>query len=148
MPVYGTIASQFNDPGTNTLYKSLMALIAERSGQDYAGHLIATEEMSEKIFIIPPARVRYLSEITENNRRYNDWALQQAGYAQQLFALDTTRQLLSGTDDKTIAALDSAEKELRLQLDARNLEILQNWPATMQGSVSYTHLTLPTKRIV
>jgi methylmalonyl-CoA mutase len=75
MPVYGSIASQFNDPGANSLYKALMQKIVEKTGnRTLETSFVAHDEMSEKIFIIPPARVRYLSEITENNRAYDKWA--------------------------------------------------------------------------
>ncbi|MBL7955109.1 MAG: cobalamin-dependent protein, partial [Flavobacteriales bacterium] len=69
LPVVGTIASQFNDPGTNTLYARLMAKIAEKTGVDFKSTFAAHDEMSEKVWIIPPAKSRYLSEISENNRR-------------------------------------------------------------------------------
>ena len=68
MPVFGTIASQFNDPGTNTLYRSLMEIICRKTKADLQSSFMNSDEMSEKVFIIPPARVRYLSEISENNR--------------------------------------------------------------------------------
>ncbi|WP_339663577.1 cobalamin-dependent protein, partial [uncultured Polaribacter sp.] len=71
MPVYGTIASQFNDPGMNTLYKRIMDKIVEKTGADLKSTMEITKEMSEKIFVIPPSRVRYLSEIAENNRAYD-----------------------------------------------------------------------------
>ncbi|MEQ9568025.1 MAG: GTP-binding protein, partial [Pseudomonadales bacterium] len=71
LPVFGTIASQFNDSGMNKLYLSLMNLIAEKTGADLKSSFISTDEMSEKVFIIPPKRTRYLSEITETIRGYN-----------------------------------------------------------------------------
>ncbi|MEN8880640.1 MAG: cobalamin-dependent protein, partial [Polaribacter sp.] len=72
MPVFGTIASQFNDPGMNTLYKRIMDKLAEKTEADLHSKMEITTAMSEKIFVIPPARVRYLSEIAENNRSYDD----------------------------------------------------------------------------
>ena len=98
MPVYGTIAAQFNDPGTNLLYKKLMDLIAEKTGADLHSDFRAPEEMSEKIYIIPPNRIRYLSEIAENNRRYDEWAKEQEGLARKLFSLHQTILHLGGPD--------------------------------------------------
>lgn len=72
LPVYGTIASQFNDPGMNTLYRKLINKIDERTNSALNSTFNTTEDTSEKIFIIPPARVRYLSEISENNRSYDE----------------------------------------------------------------------------
>src|SRR4030095_15093427 len=71
LPVFGTIASQFNDPGMNRLYRAVMNKISEKTSADLKPHLEITKEMSEKIYIIPPARSRYLSEISENNRGYD-----------------------------------------------------------------------------
>ncbi|MDB0011630.1 cobalamin-dependent protein, partial [Crocinitomicaceae bacterium] len=71
MPVYGTIASQFNDPGMNSLYKVIMDKVVSQTGADLASTFEITKEMSEKIFVIPPERTRYLSEISENNRSYD-----------------------------------------------------------------------------
>ncbi|MCB0584009.1 MAG: cobalamin-dependent protein, partial [Phaeodactylibacter sp.] len=73
MPVFGTIASQFNDPGTNTLYRALMDIIAERTNAPLQSDFEGSNEMSEKVYIIPPKRVRYLSEISDNNRNYDNW---------------------------------------------------------------------------
>ncbi len=71
LPVFGTIASQFNDPGMNTLYKAIMDKIVEKTEADLKSTFHISEEMSEKIFVIPPSRTRYLSEIAENNRAYD-----------------------------------------------------------------------------
>lgn len=71
LPVVGTIASQFNDPGMNQLYRMIVDKIVEKTGAKLNSTFVITKEMSEKIYIIPPARTRYLSEITENNRGYD-----------------------------------------------------------------------------
>ncbi|RLD61353.1 MAG: hypothetical protein DRJ05_02825, partial [Bacteroidetes bacterium] len=73
MPVYGTIASQFNDPGVNTLFIALIEKIKEKTGVDFNLKSHDAGELPEKIFIIPPKRVRYLSEISETIRTYNEW---------------------------------------------------------------------------
>jgi methylmalonyl-CoA mutase cobalamin-binding domain/chain len=91
IPVYGTIASQFNDPGMNTLYKQIMDLLVKKTGAEALKSTFEiTDEMSEKIFIIPPARTRYLSEISENNRAYDKWALEQSDIADSLYAISRT----------------------------------------------------------
>src|SRR5690349_7892127 len=60
MPVFGTIASQFNDPGTNQLYKKILEVIASKTQSNLHSEYVTTNEMSEKVFIIPPNRTRYL----------------------------------------------------------------------------------------
>ena len=90
LPVYGTIASQFNDPGMNQLYKAIMDKLVNKTGSDLISKYQISEVMSEKIFIIPPARVRYLSEISENNRSYDANVLTQVEVAQKLYGIYKT----------------------------------------------------------
>ncbi|MFM6984841.1 MAG: cobalamin-dependent protein [Chitinophagaceae bacterium] len=95
MPVYGTIASQFNDPGMNTLYRNLLDMIDEKTGSTFKSDFHASDEMSEKVFIIPPSRNRYLSEISETVRKYNSWTEEQAEIAEKLYQLHGTKEILS-----------------------------------------------------
>ncbi|MBU3740744.1 MAG: hypothetical protein FGM24_00500 [Candidatus Kapabacteria bacterium] len=85
MPVYGTIASQFNDPGTNTLYRAIIDTLVQRCGLDWTSMFHVTDEMSEKIYIIPPDRTRYLAEIVEENERYDAFVDRQATLARRLW---------------------------------------------------------------
>lgn len=98
MPVYGTIASQFNDPGMNTLYRSMLDLIDSKTGSKFQSNFHASDEMSEKIFIIPPSRNRYLSEISETIRKYNKWADDQSDIAQKMYQLDGTKSILNSSN--------------------------------------------------
>ena len=101
LPVYGTIASQFNDPGMNTLYKAVMDKVVEKTAaKDLVSKMKITAEMSEKIFIIPPSRGRYLSEIAENNRGYDAVANQQMEVAQKLYGIYKTIEAV--TNQKVI----------------------------------------------
>jgi len=98
VPVFGTIASQFNDPGTNTLYKAVMDEIVRKTDSDLKSSFEITDEMSEKVFVIPPKRTRYLSEIAENNRGYDEWVLEQSSIAEKLFGLNEAIKLFGGED--------------------------------------------------
>lgn len=95
MPVFGTIASQFNDPGMNKLYRTVVDTIVARTGAALQSNFEAGSEMSEKIYVIPPTRTRYLSEISENNRRYDQWAKKQASIAAKLYQIDGTLKIIS-----------------------------------------------------
>ena len=135
MPVYGSIASQFNDPGANSLYKALMQKIVEKTGnKSLETQFIAHDEMSEKIFIIPPARTRYLSEITENNRGYDKWAKAQSNIAQQLFGIyktiDTLQSQKIADGDRLIKELQEVEAKLLLEFDPKNKVLLDKWKET------------------
>ena len=107
VPVYGTIASQFNDPGTNSLYKAIMDEVVAKTKADLNSTFEITDEMSEKIFVIPPNRTRYLSEIAENNRSYDKWVEEQAEVAEKLFGLNEAIKLFGGPDMLTTPAPSS-----------------------------------------
>jgi len=94
MPVYGTIASQFNDPGMNNLYLSIIEKITAKTGVPFESTFLREVEESEKIFVIPPKRNRYLSEISETIRGYNSWAEEQSNIAEKMYQIDGTIKLL------------------------------------------------------
>lgn len=136
MPVYGTIASQFNDPGMNRLYKEIIRTLNEKCSANYNSEFKAADEMSEKVFIIPPARTRYLSEIAEDNRKYNDWAKEQAKVAQKLYNLHESIEHLQGTDiedkDRLIKKLQEEYARVELDLDPHNKELIKSWPELVE----------------
>ena len=100
LPVYGTIASQFNDPGMNTLYKAIMDQLVDKTKADFTSGFKISEAMSEKRYIIPPNRTRYLSEIAEQNRSYDRDVDNQSEIAQSLYAIYKT--ICSVLNTKTI----------------------------------------------
>jgi methylmalonyl-CoA mutase len=100
IPVYGTMASQFNDPGMNALFTALMKMIKTKAGVDFevkGEGLKAKGEESEKIYIIPPDRNRYLAEIVESSNAYKQWVNEQCKIAQQLYAVSLTQTLSKGS---------------------------------------------------
>ncbi|MDF2448957.1 MAG: methylmalonyl-CoA mutase [Bacteroidota bacterium] len=132
IPVFGTIASQFNDPGMNRLYKAVMNKMVDKTGnKNLVSHFEITEEMSEKIYIIPPAKTRYLSEISENNRSYDKRANQQAEVAQKLYGIQKTIETISESKmddkDRLVKSLREAFEKTKLDLDPYNLLIIENW---------------------
>lgn len=132
MPVFGTIASQFNDPGTNQLYKFIIDKILEKTGAELKSTFEITREMSEKIFVIPPHRTRYLSEISENNRQYDEWVNTQAEVAEKLYAINKTIDTLSGGDTDITKVLQAEFDRVKLNLDPKNWKLIENWPATVK----------------
>jgi isobutyryl-CoA mutase len=136
IPVYGTIASQFNDPGMNKLYKAVLNKLAEKTGADLKSDFAVTDEMSEKIYIIPPQRTRYLAEIAENNRGYDKWVNEQKEIANILYGIRKTITTLSGfktqagvsePDKNIITSLEKTYREIELNFDGRNKKILEGW---------------------
>jgi methylmalonyl-CoA mutase len=136
MPVYGTIASQFNDPGMNSLYKVIMDKIVSMTNAPLVSSLVITSEMSEKIYVIPPERTRYLSEISENNRAYDNWVNKQVEVAENLYGLHLSIQSIkkSAMDDKDrlIKQLQEVFEKEKLNFDPKNWAFLQEWEAKKQ----------------
>ena len=134
MPVIGTIASQFNDPGTNQLYRQVIDKIQEKTSGDLKSTFKITPQMSEKIFVIPPNRTRYLSEISESNRAYDKWVEEQSEIAQKLYALQKVSDLLkSSTAPASLGnGLEDETQKLKLNLDPKNLKLLDEWPKKVQ----------------
>ena len=127
MPVFGTIASQFNDPGTNSLYKAIIDKLCERKLGDFSSNFKITDRMSEKIFVIPPHRVRYLSEITENNRAYDKWADNQKEIAQKLYVLKKTLDILESSSKNIKDQIKREYEALISNLDPKNKILIDTW---------------------
>jgi len=125
LPVYGTIASQFNDPGTNTLYKKLIEIINKKTGADLTSNLNLPTGDSEKIYIIPPQRVRYLSEISENNRNYDKNVDQQSDLASKVYSLKTSLEIIG--DDSIKSILKSKHDQIWDDIQGENKRILEEW---------------------
>ncbi|MFM7497601.1 MAG: methylmalonyl-CoA mutase family protein [Bacteroidota bacterium] len=139
MPVEGTIASQFNDPGMNRLFGRLMELLETRCGFKVDRRpLVQDNELSEKIYIIPPSRTRYLSEITEHIRRYNRDTEEQAERAEHWFALEQSLQILQeqggGTSQSpALEALQAALHQAKSSLHGQSIRALEAWPALREA---------------
>ncbi|HTE32939.1 MAG TPA: methylmalonyl-CoA mutase family protein [Chryseolinea sp.] len=132
MPVFGTIASQFNDPGTNHLYKYLMDTLSVKTNAALVSSFQVTAEMSEKIYIIPPHRTRYLSEIAESNRSYEAWVEKQSDIAERMFAIDKTIDTLSDSNEDVINTLRAAFEKLKHELTPKNWQLIGAWPAKVK----------------
>ena len=125
IPVFGTIASQFNDPGANALYKQLMDTVAERTGADLKSSFDISDEMSEKIYVIPPKRVRYLSEIADSVRGYNDWTHKQGEIAQTLYSIDRSKNAVE--DQSVKDSLQASYDRIAKNFDPHNMDIIEGW---------------------
>ncbi len=127
VPVYGTIASQFNDPGMNTLYKVIMDKLVEKTKSELVSTFTVTDEMSEKIFVIPPARTRYLSEISENNRAYDKWVNEQVVIADKLDAVRRTIETIGDEEADVKKVLEATYDRLKLDFDPKNMLVIEQW---------------------
>ncbi|MDB5240352.1 MAG: methylmalonyl-CoA mutase [Spirosoma sp.] len=127
LPILGTIASQFNDPGMNALFAKLMPLVG---GETWAVDNTTVVDATGQSAIIPADRVRYLAEIVEESRRYDGFVSEQTALARQLYQLDGTLKLIG--DGALKGELQSLYADLdgRLHPDCRTL--LQQWPSMQQ----------------
>ncbi|MCF6206765.1 MAG: excinuclease ABC subunit UvrA, partial [Sulfurovum sp.] len=121
MPVFGTIASQVNDPGVNELYSHIFLKINEKTGINFLSKIKAPELNTEKIHSIPPNRVRYLSEISDTVRGYNHWVEQQSDIARRLFSLKQSMEEMENTgEEESAKQLKAAYERLLLEIDPKN----------------------------
>src|SRR5260221_3106373 len=131
MPVYGTIASRFNDDGVTALYQGILAALAEHGLKIEPGSLpqIKTRASSARNAIVPPARVRYLAEIADTVRGYHVRAGEQSGIARERQQLLAAKAMLSAAG-KDAGVLDPLIEEKCAKLDARSRELIEDWPET------------------
>ena len=97
LPVVGTIAAQFNDAGVNELFERLMEKVAQKTGIKFHGeieHHVHTEDTASQSTIIPPKRVRYLSEIVESIEEYDSWVKDQSEIISKLYRLKGVIEML------------------------------------------------------
>ena len=130
MPVYGTIASQFNDPGTNSLYMAIIEMLNTKASAGFESSFTITGEMSEKIFIIPPKSTRYLSEISESHRIHREQISAQIEVADKLYALQRSIETLE--DQELKDELQGSYDRIKKDLDPHNWEKLQHWEQTVK----------------
>ncbi len=151
VPVYGTIASQFNDPGMNRLYGAIMDKLK-------LGHQALATGSSEKHWIIPPERTRYLAEIVETCEAYDARVKAQAQIARRLYQISGTIQTIRASvgqkrldivepkgpgdivhvtqriegEPEYLKDLEALYEQLENQLHTDCKQLLKEWPATQR----------------
>jgi isobutyryl-CoA mutase len=120
LPIHLTVASDFNDPGTNRFYRAVLG--------DLAGHGLSLESRLDlplsdeaKQHVVPPERTRYLAEIVAANRVYDSWAIEQSEIADTLYKLEGARE--QGVDVGDLVS------EVEERLDPENHRALDHWEA-------------------
>ncbi len=126
MPVYPTLASNFNDPGVNRFFKALMERVGTIASGAWTGleGIPLDERPLSASQVIPAARQRYLAEIAETIRRYNQGVEAQAQIANKLQAIESLEEL----------PVDQREALARLYREALTPEvqaILRSWEETL-----------------
>ncbi|MEJ5104842.1 methylmalonyl-CoA mutase family protein [Chryseobacterium sp. MYb328] len=126
MPVYATKASQFNDHGTTELYNRLVLKVNEKFA-DLGLKTFVEQEITDEVTIIPPKRVRYLSEIVENNKQYDASVEKQAELARKLYHIEGVKNIISNE------ALDTEYQKAEKELQQENIDFLRTWDDTKKA---------------
>lgn len=126
MPVFSTMASQFNDRGVNAFYESLIHTLNAKTLVSFQSTFSPPETEEEHQWIIPPKRTRYLSEIADTIRKYNNWVQKQSTIASRMYSLHRAASMLA---EKDLPKLDLTNllKEEEKQLDPENRKIIEGW---------------------
>lgn len=129
MPVYGTIASQFNDPGTNSLFAALVNAINEKTEMDWTTSFTTDAVVEKQNVIIPNDRRYYLREIAEAVRNHHRMAEAEADLARRLFQIDGTIAMVKerDPDGAFLQSLETLKHELESQLSPTTQKILAGW---------------------
>jgi methylmalonyl-CoA mutase len=133
LPVVGTIASRFNDAGMQRLYELIMHSVAKKTS--IAIDVPHREGRSGVDPVIPRSRVRYLSEISETIRSYDEDTEVMAVAAGDIQALERVGEL--------VPVSDFAERieDLRAALAPDVAQSLERWQSTAAayagGQVAY-----------
>ncbi len=140
LPIYLTVASDFNDPGTNRLYLDLIGALSSRFGWESQGRVSWPVVDEEKVFVVPPERHRYLAEITETIRAYDVSAREQADAAETLYRLAGAADRLGEADSRLMEAMEEA----RSRLSPESLALLEGWD-DLQGRYAADEFAYPVR---
>ena len=130
MPVYGTIASRFNDDGVTALYQAIVRALSVHGLALGEGALpkVSAHTSTRQRAIVPPSRVRYLAEIAETVRDYHARAQAQSRVARERQQLRAAKAMLGPAGDA--AAIDALIAERDAKLEPRSKKLLDMWPRT------------------
>ncbi|MCC8397403.1 methylmalonyl-CoA mutase family protein [Paraburkholderia sp. MMS20-SJTR3] len=146
MPVFGTIASRFNDDGVTALYRHIAAALRRHGLRDGGGRLGAADGLrfsSNLHAIVPPARVRYLADIAQTLRGYRERADAQARIARERWQLGEARRMLAETNSAAadqLSCLDTLIEQRNTALGERERELLDAWPQTVAAYSGTEHV--------
>ncbi|MCR5885256.1 methylmalonyl-CoA mutase family protein [Rhizobacter sp. J219] len=138
MPVFGTMASRFNDDGVTALYQALLPRLTElglKTGKS-ALPTVSTRHSTHQVPIVPGARVRYLAEISDTVRHYKAEALKQSRLAREIQQLrESGRMLTEDNPDKhnAVRAVNTLADQREAKLDPHAKKLLAQWPALQKA---------------
>jgi methylmalonyl-CoA mutase len=135
LPIVGTMANKYGDAGINSLFALLMKQIGEKTdvGFGEAGNITTTAGDNGAV-VIPPARVRYLAEITTTVREYNQLVTDQCVLASKLYQLQGVKQMMAAHGNEALSNnLDTQITSLYELLTPVSRKLISNWPAKLEA---------------
>ena len=135
MPVFGTIASRFNDDGVTAAYQELLKLLQAKGLRSFEQHLapVDVRTSSEKAIVVPADRQRYLAEIAAGVRNYHQQVAIQVKLAREQQQLAAAESMLGNVGAQVPGELAELINERRQAMDSRAYALLENWPAVVQA---------------
>ncbi|MEM5341951.1 fused isobutyryl-CoA mutase/GTPase IcmF [Paraburkholderia azotifigens] len=145
MPVFGTIASRFNDDGVTAVYQHIAAALHECGLRESNGRLPKLDRLRHSTgrnAIVPPARVRYLADVALTVRAYRERAEAQSQLARERWQLDEARRMLNEADGNVpgTAAFDALIEARTSQMGEREKTLLDSWPKTVAAYSGDEHV--------
>ncbi len=131
LPIVGTIAAQFNDAGVNELFEKIVQAIKTKTGVEFGAVAFHahTKDTTNRSQIIPPKRVRYLSEICESNRNYDQWVKEQCAIASKLYQVTGTMES-AGKGARFLEDMKQLRMQFENQLHPECKKLIEQWPET------------------
>jgi methylmalonyl-CoA mutase len=141
MPVFGTIASRFNDDGVTALYEALRPRLAELGLRLDAGRLpeVQTRASTSQAAVVPGGRTRYLAEIADALRGYKRKAAQQASLAREVQQLRAAQRMAAG-EPAAATALEPLARAREEKMDPAARRLLAGWPELVQTYAGDEHV--------
>ncbi|WP_093291127.1 fused isobutyryl-CoA mutase/GTPase IcmF [Thermoactinomyces sp. DSM 45892] len=129
IPVYGTMASRYNDPGTNLFYKKMVESIAVKCEVDWISTIDIPVGTSQLEYIIPPERTHYLRDLAQTVRKYYEDVEQQAKIATELYQLYGARNLLAthSIEREVLQRIEQVTQQKELELLPYHKKMLDEW---------------------
>jgi methylmalonyl-CoA mutase len=130
MPVFGTIASRFNDDGVTALYQAIVGKLKQEGLKAEQGLLetINSRTSTRVASVVPPERARYLADIATTVREYKQHAIEQARVARERQQLRAARAMLADECGEEVGNLVKLADARDARLDASSKKLLDMWP--------------------
>lgn len=135
MPVFGVMAARFNDDGVTALYHAVVARLRAKGlkSGDSRLPMVSTRHSTNQTPVVPPARVRYLAEISDSVRGYKKHALNQVVIARQRQQLTQAAAMLAKECGENNTNLRTLSDERDSRLDPASRKLLAQWHDMQQA---------------